>query len=176
MPVNDDRFEKLTHRQKHYLRLALARANSGEIARAEAERGIIVSKAAIDKVFKQAIERLGVTSRFEAARLLAEHEQRMGVRRSDLPTTDLSMVAFAVPRPVLSQEQPKGTDDELMIALEDIGAHYTPSLSNVHRSTDETWSSSVATAWSRIWRSLLITIGLALVTIALGNVYVEISR
>jgi histone H3/H4 len=176
MGMDEDRFGKLTDRQRHYLRLALTRANSGEIARAEAARGVTVSKAAIDKVFKQAIERLGVTSRFDAARLLAEHEQRMGVRRADLPTTDLSVVASAVPHPILSQEQPEGTNDGFMIALEDIGAHYTPSFSNVHRPTGETRSSSLGTVWGRVWRSLLITLGLALATIALGNVYVEISR
>jgi len=174
--MGEDGFAKLTDRQKSYLRLVLRHANSGEIARAEAERGASVSKAAIDKVIRQAMERIGATSRFQAARMLADYEDAQGVRRSDLSTSDLSAPPSAMPSDLLLQEQREGLPDLAPIALEDVGVRYAPAPPAAGAGLDRRPGASVGTIWGRVWRSLLITIALALVTIALGNVLAELSH
>jgi DNA-binding CsgD family transcriptional regulator len=174
--MSEDGFAKLTDRQKTYLRLVLTHANSGEIARAEAERGASVSKAAIDKVIRQAMERIGATSRFQAARMLAEYEDSLGVRRSDLSTSDLSVPSPAVPSGLPLQEQREGLPDLAPIALEDVGVRYVPAPPVAGVGLGLRPGASAGTVWGRVWRSLLITIALALVTIALGNVLAELSH
>lgn len=62
-------FDKLTEPQRVCLRKVWARRNSKEIA---LELGI--SHHTVDKRLERAIRTLGATTRFEAARLLAEHE------------------------------------------------------------------------------------------------------
>jgi len=71
--VDEAQFARLTDRQRQCLRLVLGRRNSAEIAREMA-----ASPTAIDKQIKKAMATLGVNSRFEAARLLAEHESGQG--------------------------------------------------------------------------------------------------
>ena len=70
----EDRFEKLTDRQRDYLRRVLQHRNSHEIAFATG-----VSARAVDKQIQLAKDIIGASSRFEAARLLAEYEA--GVER-----------------------------------------------------------------------------------------------
>ncbi len=63
------RFERLTDRQRKYLRQVFQHRNSHQIAFAAG-----VSARAVDKQLQIAKNILGTTSRFEAARLFAEHE------------------------------------------------------------------------------------------------------
>ena len=73
-PVHDrrmiaSRFDRVTEPQRECLRLVLTRRNSKEIALA-----LDISSHTVDKRLGRACATLGVTSRFDAARLLAEHE------------------------------------------------------------------------------------------------------
>jgi DNA-binding CsgD family transcriptional regulator len=70
----EGRFDKLTDRQKAYLRHVFQHRTSDEIAHLEQ-----VSARAVDKQLLLAKDTLGATSRFEAARMFAEFEA--GVER-----------------------------------------------------------------------------------------------
>ncbi len=72
--TDQDRFDKLTERQKIYLRHVFQHRTSDEIAHLEG-----VSARAVDKQLLLAKDLLGATSRFEAARMFAEFEA--GVER-----------------------------------------------------------------------------------------------
>jgi len=78
-----DRVALLTERQRSYLRLVLQNRNSKEIAAATGS-----SHRAVDKQLLKANGLLGVPTRFDAARLLADHDA--GVEplppASDLPS------------------------------------------------------------------------------------------
>jgi DNA-binding CsgD family transcriptional regulator len=63
------RFDRVTEPQRECLRLVLTRHNSKEIAQT-----LGVSPVTVDKRIGRAVGTLGVATRFEAARLLAEHE------------------------------------------------------------------------------------------------------
>lgn len=74
LPVHDRRmtalrFDRVTEPQRECLRLVLTRRNSKEIALA-----LDISSHTVDKRLGRACATLGVTNRFEAARLLAGHE------------------------------------------------------------------------------------------------------
>ena len=74
MPVHDRpmaalRFDRVTEPQRECLRLVLTRRNSKEIALA-----LGISSHTVDKRLGRAGATLGVSNRFDAARLLAEHE------------------------------------------------------------------------------------------------------
>lgn len=90
--------DQLSERQRAYLRLVYERRTSQEI-------GFLVgaSGRAVDKQLQKAKDFLGVTSRFEAARLLIEHER--GVERlypaNDLPS---SPPTFPLPLPLPTSE------------------------------------------------------------------------
>ncbi|PVX28859.1 response regulator transcription factor [Sphingomonas pokkalii] len=62
--------EKLSERQRHYLQLVRQNRSSKEIAALTGS-----SYRAVDKQLLKANNILGVANRFEAARLLAEHEE-----------------------------------------------------------------------------------------------------
>ena len=64
-----DRFDRVTEPQRECLRLVLTRRNSKEIAQA-----LGISSHTVDKRLERAIAALGATSRFDAARMLGEHE------------------------------------------------------------------------------------------------------
>ncbi|MCU6453291.1 MULTISPECIES: helix-turn-helix domain-containing protein [Sphingomonas] len=64
-----DRIARLTERQRSYLRLVLKNRNSKEIAAVTGS-----SHRAVDKQLLKANNVLGVPTRFEAARLLADHD------------------------------------------------------------------------------------------------------
>ena len=84
----------LTDRQRSYLRLVLQNRNSKEIAAATGS-----SHRAVDKQLLKANGVLGVSTRFEAARLLADHDA--GVEPLP-PATDLpsSTPTFPLPSPL----------------------------------------------------------------------------
>lgn len=67
--INPDRVALLTERQRSYLRLVLQNRNSKEIAAVTGS-----SHRAVDKQLLKANNVLGVPTRFDAARLLAEHD------------------------------------------------------------------------------------------------------
>ncbi|TPG42698.1 RNA polymerase subunit sigma-70 [Sphingomonas koreensis] len=67
--MDDSRFERLSERQRDYLRLVFQHRNSQEIAFLRN-----VSARAVDKQVQQAKDLIGATSRFEAARVFAQHE------------------------------------------------------------------------------------------------------
>jgi DNA-binding CsgD family transcriptional regulator len=67
--------DQITEPQRECLRLVLHHHNSKEIA---AKLG--VSPSAVDKRIERAVQILGTTSRFAAARLLAEHEEMTSER------------------------------------------------------------------------------------------------
>ena len=93
-----DRIVRLTDRQRTYLRLVLQNRNSKEIAAATGS-----SHRAVDKQLLKAKNVLGVPSRFEAARLLADHD--VGVEplppANDLPSAPTT---FALPLPLPTTE------------------------------------------------------------------------
>ena len=68
-----DRFDRVTEAQRECLRLVLTRRNSKEIAQ---ELGI--SSHTVDKRLERAIATLGLTSRFDAARMLGDYERASG--------------------------------------------------------------------------------------------------
>ncbi len=69
MTERDSTFERLSSRQRDYLRLVFHHYNSHEIA-----HRVGASPRAVDKQLLLAKNLIGATSRFEAARLFAEHE------------------------------------------------------------------------------------------------------
>lgn len=71
------RFDRVTEPQRECLRLVLTRRNSKEIAQA-----LGISSHTVDKRLERAIAALGATSRFDAARILAEHEGGVSSGRS----------------------------------------------------------------------------------------------
>jgi DNA-binding CsgD family transcriptional regulator len=89
-----DRVALLTERQKAYLRLVLQNRSSKEIAAATGG-----SHRAVDKQLLKAMSVLGVPSRFDAARAMAEHEA--GVEPLPPANTLPSAVpTFPLPPPV----------------------------------------------------------------------------
>ena len=93
-PIGSDRVALLTERQRSYLRLVLQNRNSKEIAAATGS-----SHRAVDKQLLKANGLLGVPTRFDAARLLADHDA--GVEplppASDLPSPSPT---FPLPPPL----------------------------------------------------------------------------
>ncbi|WP_375380256.1 hypothetical protein [uncultured Sphingomonas sp.] len=67
--MSDDRFDRLSERQRDYLRQVFQHRNSQEIAFASG-----VSARAVDKQLLLAKDIIGANTRFEAARLFAEYE------------------------------------------------------------------------------------------------------
>ena len=82
--MSASRIDLLTEAQRACLRLVLSHHNSKEIAAL-----LGVSPSAIDKRIERAVQMLRVGSRFEAARLLQQHEAAMGAPASPdaLPAT-----------------------------------------------------------------------------------------
>jgi DNA-binding CsgD family transcriptional regulator len=80
----DERFERLNLRQKACLRQVSELRVACEIA---AELG--TSEAMVNKLIKEACEKIGVNRRKEAARLFAEYENRVGVPKLDVHSRDL---------------------------------------------------------------------------------------
>jgi DNA-binding CsgD family transcriptional regulator len=85
--IASDRVARLTDRQRSYLRLVLQNRNSKEIAAVTGS-----SHRAVDKQLLKANNLLGVPTRFDAARLLADHDG--GVEplppANDLPSAKLT--------------------------------------------------------------------------------------
>ena len=82
--MNADQIVKLTESQRAYLRLVLAHQSSKEIAQIFG-----ISAHTVDKRIKEAMRILGVSSRIEAARILASYEpaapdQGLGPQSPDL--------------------------------------------------------------------------------------------
>ncbi|MCW6534144.1 hypothetical protein [Sphingomonas lycopersici] len=178
--TGDDRFNKLNERQRHYLRAVLIRQNSAEIARAERERGNEVSKAAIDKVIKQAMERIGTNSRFDAARQFAEYEARQGVHRLDLPPEDLLSPRQSGAKTSSSNERDQAINGDISLTFRDteltFGAISAGNNETLAPAALGPTGTTPGVIWSRVWRSLAITLALVLATIALGNMYAQLSR
>lgn len=89
------RFDRVTEPQRDCLRLVLTRRNSKEIALA-----LGISPHTVDKRLERAIATLGATSRFDAARILAEHEAQ------PVPAPGPVSGAVSAPGPVSSIETP----------------------------------------------------------------------
>ncbi len=70
--MDDDRFARLSDRQRAYLRQVFQHQTSKQIARQAA-----VSSRAVDKHLLLAMQTIGTSSRVEAARLFAEYEARV---------------------------------------------------------------------------------------------------
>ena len=101
--MSTDRFERLTDRQKDYLRQVFQHRNSQEIAFANG-----VSARAVDKQLQLAKDLIGATSRFEAARLFAEYEA--GVEGFYPASVAPSRPAFwPLPFPVPTKARPLNT-------------------------------------------------------------------
>lgn len=66
-----DRFDRVTEAQREALRLVLTRRNSKEIAQT-----LGISPHTVDKRLERAVATIGATNRFDAARILSEHEGR----------------------------------------------------------------------------------------------------
>lgn len=95
-----DRFERLSERQRLYLRHVFQHRKSEEIAHLEG-----ASARAVDKQLLIAKDIIGATSRFEAARLFAEHEA--GVEGFYPASVAPSQPAFwPLPLPLPTKKQP----------------------------------------------------------------------
>jgi DNA-binding CsgD family transcriptional regulator len=95
-----ERFDRLTERQRNYLRQVFQHRNSHEIAFAAG-----VSARAVDKQLQLAKEVIGTTSRFDAARLFAEFEA--GVEGFYPASVAPSRPAFwPLPMPVPTRARP----------------------------------------------------------------------
>jgi len=98
-----DKFERLSDRQREYLREVFQHRNSQEIA-----FKFGCSARAVDKQLGLAKSILGATSRFEAARLLAEHEA--GVEGFYPASVAPSRKAFwPLPKPLPTEARPTNT-------------------------------------------------------------------
>ena len=96
-------YERLTPRQRDYLRQVFQHRNSQEIA-----FGAGVSARAVDKQLQIAKDLIGATSRFEAARLFAEYEA--GVECLYPASVAPSRPAFwPLPMPVPTKARPTNT-------------------------------------------------------------------
>ncbi len=82
--MSDAALDQLTEAQRECLRLVYAHHNSKEIAEI-----VGVSPSAVDKRIERAVQQLGVTSRFAAARMLAVSEGRTAYERPPSDTFDL---------------------------------------------------------------------------------------
>lgn len=94
------RFDTLTQRQRECLRLVYGHHSSKEIARI-----LKVEPPTVDQHIKTAMHRLGVTSRFAAAQLLAQHEGPSP--KSVYPILDVANKGESRP-PSLSQDGSEG--------------------------------------------------------------------
>lgn len=101
--MDGKRFEALSERQRAYLRLVFQHRNSQEIAFLHD-----VSARAVDKQLLLAKNALGVTSRFEAARLFAEHEAGVeGFYPASIAPSHRPF--WPLPVPVPTKERPDNT-------------------------------------------------------------------
>jgi DNA-binding CsgD family transcriptional regulator len=82
--MHGDRLDRLTEKQRICLRMVFMHRSSKEIAR---ELGI--GADAVDQRLKTAMRALGVESRIEAARLLAEHEGATTYQRPVYQSSDV---------------------------------------------------------------------------------------
>jgi DNA-binding CsgD family transcriptional regulator len=106
-----ERVAMLTDRQRSYLRLVLQNRNSKEIAAATG-----ASHRAVDKQLLKANNVLGVPNRFDAARLLAEHDA--GVE--PLPPANVlpsSSPTFPLPLPLPTARSAANMLDWKQVAL-----------------------------------------------------------
>jgi len=87
-----ERIAQLTERQRSYLRLVQQNRNSKEIASLSG-----ASYRAVDKQLMKANNVLGTSTRFEAARMLAEYERGVG---SSSPANDLPSAPSTFPLPL----------------------------------------------------------------------------
>lgn len=89
--MSADRFARVTEAQRECLRLVRAQHNSKAIA-----QRLGISPFTVDKRLARAVATLGVTSRFEAARLLSDHEQEPGYERLAYQSPDIVLPAEPV--------------------------------------------------------------------------------
>lgn len=92
--------DQLTEAQRECLRLVLQHHNSKEIA-----VRLGVSPSAVDKRIERAVQILGTTSRFAAARLLAEHEEGTSER---LPWQSIDVPEAELPPQTVEADEPWG--------------------------------------------------------------------
>lgn len=101
--MTSERFTLLSERQREYLRYVFQHKKSGEIAYLTG-----VSSRAVDKQLLLAKDIIGATSRFEAARLFAEHEA--GVEEFYPASVAPSRRPFwPLPMPVPTKGEPTNT-------------------------------------------------------------------
>lgn len=96
MPLSD--IENLTEAQREVLRLVLTRHSSKEIA-----QKLGISPFSVDKRIERAIATLGATSRFDAARRLAEHEGALAYEPLAYEAIDLSPPPGDAPSPLTTE-------------------------------------------------------------------------
>ena len=120
--MHSERVSRLTENQKKCLELVLLRNSSKEIA-----LELKVSPHTVDQRLRIAIHTLGVTTRFEAARMLMEHQhgntyQRDTYQASDIETTEQSAMILAV---VKTEERQIGSDvsDDASEGMSDLESH-----------------------------------------------------
>lgn len=103
--MDDARFESLSDRQRDYLRLVADLCTSAEIAYREG-----CTSKAVDKQLKLACDKLGVSSRIDAARLHRDWEARVEALYPRGRTNFLSQSGFwPLPWPLPNNAQPTST-------------------------------------------------------------------
>ena len=98
--MTDDRFERLTDRERAVLRLVLVCRNSSEIGRKTGD-----APTTIDKLIKTARAKLDAPDRFGAARMLHDHETggpALGPQTQDLQPPQ----GFRLPLPIPTLGRP----------------------------------------------------------------------
>jgi len=101
--MDDERFARLSERQKAYLRLAAEHRTSHDIAFTTGA----ASSRAVDKQLGLATKRIGATSRFEAARRFVEYEARVeSFDPIDVPIAPSRGTFWPLPFPLPSRNRP----------------------------------------------------------------------
>jgi DNA-binding CsgD family transcriptional regulator len=108
----DDRFDRLTEKQRACLRMVFAHHSSKEIAR---ELGI--GSDAVDQRIKTAMRTLGVESRVEAARLLAAYEGTATYQRPVYQSSDVVPEPFPATLRPPANEGLRGVDRSPGVAV-----------------------------------------------------------
>jgi DNA-binding CsgD family transcriptional regulator len=101
--MTGDDITKLTEAQRECLRLVMSHHNTKEIA-----QRLGLSPSAIDKRLERAVQALGASSRFEAARML--HEYEGGRTWERLPSDPIDVPQPDLPAPSSDQIEPFGFD------------------------------------------------------------------
>ena len=170
--METEKIKKLTPAQSACLRLVLPHYTSKDIA-----RQLGSSPHTVDNHIKAAMARLGASSRFDAARQLAEYESE--VERRALASQSSGISTSAANRDhLLHNDSPERVEEvDRNCELHDIGSSYRPDGFNMRRPKilplPEFWGekNALTTKQRLIWM-IILTVSIAL---AMGAILASLS-